>query len=170
MKNTDRRRQAKVVEAEVSYRKAIWSAVAIVALTSFGVLYIGWGSGTRLISVRGKVTIDGQPLKKGLVIFYPNEKKGNLGKEEPRGKIGGGGYELFSRGGPGAAAGWYRVCVVAVEHRDAQSGVHGQPLPVIEAKYFDPKISPLEVEVRSDAPEGAYDLAVKSIPKRGRKA
>lgn len=159
-----------MVEAEGSYRKVIWSGVAFVVLIGLGVLYMGQGSGASLIPVRGKVTVDGQPLTKGLVIFYPNEKKGNLVTEEPRGKIDGdGNYELFSRAGSGAPAGWYQACVVAVEHRNSRHGVHGRPLPIIEAKYFDQKKSPLAVEVKHNASEGAYDLMVKGGSKKGKK-
>src|SRR5688500_9579370 len=39
------------------------------------------------VHVEGVVTVDGQPLKRGYVIFFPNEEKGNVSQEEPRAEI-----------------------------------------------------------------------------------
>jgi hypothetical protein len=81
-----------------------------------------------LVPVRGKLTVKGQPLFAGTVVFYPDRENGNLTAGEPRGFIEQGIYELYSDDAEGAPPGRYKVAMFAVKGawptapRDRRSG------------------------------------------------
>src|SRR4051812_9573839 len=68
--------------------------------------------------VRGKVTLDGQPLvsKTAVVLFKPDAAKGNTTPFEPAASVdSAGGYTLHTKKQRGAPPGWYKVIVTATE-------------------------------------------------------
>jgi len=121
-----------------------------------------------LLPVAGQVTLDGQPLTTGFVVFHPLDGEAIPARQLPRGEIDREGkYHLTSGVKPGAPPGRYRVVVVAQDRErrapNPRSAVHPEPLPLVDRKYFDAGRTPLEAEVRADAPVDAYYLTVSAF-------
>jgi hypothetical protein len=132
-------------------------ALMAVALAGLG----GCGSGSEtFLPVEGEVTFGGKPLAKGGVILYPDAKKGNTTKHEPRGEIEGGRYKITTHPNVGAPPGWYKVGVVATEPTDPKD-FYSPRRSVIPEKFGKPDESQLTLEVRSNPPAGAYNLDLK---------
>ncbi len=111
-----------------------------------------------LYPVAGTITVKGQPLTAGTVVFHPDRDKGNKEKREPRATISSdapGRYQLSTDNQEGAPAGWYKVTVYA--HKPG-SGSTSPPEWLVAPKYGDEKTSGLSVEVTKEARSGAYDL------------
>jgi len=141
-------------EAGFSARSA---AIAAALLT----VIIGCGeSGPELISVTGKVTLDGKPATEGGVML--------IDADNPMSKLVGsiqsdGTYSVITQRKPGAPAGEYRVTVLVTEtKKDADGNYTGLPRTLSNMQFSNPNTTPLKVEVREGAPAGAYDLAVTS--------
>lgn len=127
-------------------------------------MMVGCGdSGSNLVPVVGKVTVDGQPLTTGTgnVSFRPD--KGNPNRQEPYGSIDPEGtYRLVTAGKEGAPPGRYRVLVTDMEPIDPKN-----PFPYpkrkthVNLKYNDPKTTDLVIEVVPSPAPGAYDLRLK---------
>lgn len=128
-----------------------WSFAVLWCLVMSGAL-AGCGSGIKdvkkdLVSVSGKVTIDGKPLPRGEISF--------LSTDDPGKAYGGtidasGNYSLaYSASSKGAAPGNYSVRVAALEGQ-ATMGTGGevaQPKSLIPEKYNAPGTSGLTAKV-----------------------
>jgi len=129
-------------------------------LMSVSVAVIGCGRGNPPgTPVKGKITIDGDPLPAGTVIFEPDAQKGNISKREFRAQIdptNPGAYELKSDG-DGVSLGWYRVAVFAIESANRMT----QPVWLADRKYSDVKTSGLSVQIVVSPSDGAYDFDLK---------
>jgi hypothetical protein len=122
-----------------------WSAAVLFALVS------GCELGSqRLALVRGKVSFKGSPLNRGTIVFTPDAERGTSGSIA-RSDIGpDGSYTLHTKGLPGAAVGWHRVTVMAMD-REATAGPDGalvMPRSLLPEKYCDPQLSGLSCQVR----------------------
>jgi hypothetical protein len=112
----------------------------------------------RTVSVKGKVTVNGQVLKRGSVAYWPEDAKatpasGEIGED--------GTYELKTKMRAGAPPGVYKVTVVSQEPIDstkASTTTAKSPIPDI---YSNKDKTPLKREVKDGAPAGAYDLDIK---------
>ncbi|HEV3004072.1 MAG TPA: hypothetical protein VGX78_06395 [Pirellulales bacterium] len=124
-------------------------------------------------AVSGKVTLDGQPLNLNttVILFEPDESKGNLGPFSPAGGVDEAGtYSLKTKGRSGAPPGWYRVIVTAhegnVPHpKQGDEGGHaGRPVArsLVPAKYGQGATTDLSIEVVAEPGAGAYDLHLTS--------
>ena len=112
----------------------------------------------RLVPVRGKVTLDGQPLTTGSLVYMPSAEKGNTSNYEPAATINADGtYQLFTAQRDGAPIGWYKVWVVAQAPADDKNP-YAPTKSLIPARYAEPGTSKLEIEVVNRPSEGAYDL------------
>jgi hypothetical protein len=106
--------------------------------------------------VRGRVTYRGAPLPTGSIVFVPDPDRGGSGPMS-RGDVGADGtYRLRvcgDGGGEGAAVGWHRVTIHAVEvARTATVGDLGPaPRSLLPDHYRDPELSGLRREVRAGA-------------------
>ncbi|HEX6961100.1 MAG TPA: hypothetical protein VF175_04485 [Lacipirellula sp.] len=122
---------------------------------------IGCGEpGPELIPVSGKVTIDGKPAAEGSVMFIStvNPMTKLIGSIESDGT-----YSVITQRKPGAPAGEYRVTVFVTETpKDSNGNYNGLPRTLSDKKFSNPNLTPLKVEVKAEAPAGAYDLAVTS--------
>jgi hypothetical protein len=124
-------------------------------------LLTGCGDGG-LVSVEGKVTVDGKAVSKGNVRFVPDKTKGNSATAEPTSDIGSdGAYQLRTQGKSGAAPGWYKVSIVSQETPDSTKP-NAPVTSYVAAKFGDPEKSGISIEVVSSAPSGAYDLKATS--------
>lgn len=112
-----------------------------------------------LLPVKGRVLLEGEPVRHGGVSFHPDE--GQTGAHLPTGVIDSAGYyELHTSIGPGAPRGRYKVLVFVQEQPAPGRPTPTKPRALINDKYFRAQTTDLVVEVRADAPPGAYDLQV----------
>jgi hypothetical protein len=133
------------------------------------------GGSAKLVPVKGKITLDGSPLKAGAVAFLPDAAKGNKSTAGGSGTIKEDGeYELFNGGKPGCPLGWYKVTVTANAPMGSPGGQVADPTkggggvaPLgggqsaqINAKFGDATTTDLSVEVVASPAPGAYDLKV----------
>ncbi len=84
--------------------------------------------------------------------------------EHPTGMIGPDGvYTVYTGGKPGAHPGMYRVVVFVTEETDSNDPAHpGMPKSIIPARYNDPELTPLRLDVMASALAGAYRLELVS--------
>jgi hypothetical protein len=119
--------------------------------------------------VRGKVTLDGQPLvaANATVLFMPDASRGNTSPFEPAGNVDDdGNYTLLTKGKSGAPPGWYKVIVTALNEapQHPKGSVRKRPVAhsLLSAKYGQAKTTDLSVEVVPNPAGDAYDLKLTS--------
>lgn len=118
-----------------------------------------------LLPVSGRVFVNGRPLDRGLVTYFPDSSKGNTFDIAPRGEVqNDGSYSLKTRGEPGAPAGWYRVSVFATRTPPPENPGGWVPDWIVDEKYVRPASTDLLVEVREPLASGRYDLRVTFHP------
>jgi hypothetical protein len=116
--------------------------------------------GERLVAVAGRVTLNGQPLGQGAVIFHPDAAKGNRSQHIPLGSLDAQGtFKLESGKKAGAPLGWYKVAVSSQEPPDPKNP-YAPPKHLINPKFADPQTSGLSVEVVEKPAPNAYDFQV----------
>jgi hypothetical protein len=136
-----------------------WSSRALCCLLS-GALAAGC-SGTTLLPVKGQVKVGNTTLKTGSVTLVPDKDKGNNATVQPRANITEEGtFEITTDGKPGAPAGWYKVLVTADGDPIDPKDPYSLRKPLVHIKYRDIATTDKAFEVKADAPEGAYDLAL----------
>jgi hypothetical protein len=119
------------------------------------------GCGPKRVPVAGTVTLDGEPLNVGQLVFTPDNAKGNTSRIVCTSPIRDGRYNLETSGvtrsesGSGVPPGWYKV-----SYRNLFEGTKKRPVaPVnVNAKFQDPEKTPLSVEVKDKPEPGAYDF------------
>jgi hypothetical protein len=126
-------------------------------------LFAGCGGGG-LEPVSGKVSNGTNPLANGTVTFHPDSTKGNESTKHPEGLIEADGtYTLYTDQAEGAPAGWYKVTVFAETPAAADTegaAAYATPDLLVGSEYTIEAQTPLSIEVKSDAAEGAYDLTL----------
>ncbi len=114
----------------------------------------------RTVPAKGKVTLNGKPLRTGSVAFWPDAENGNAAQFEAGAQIDKeGGFELITHGKRGALPGAYLVTVTAQAPIDQKNPYARAELLVPEA-YTKKDSTPLRVTI-VDNPPGPYELAVK---------
>jgi hypothetical protein len=116
----------------------------------------------QLAPVRGQISFDGTPLDHGSLTLRPDGPDKSW--EHPTGMIGPDGvYTVYTGGKLGAPPGMYRVVVFVTEETDPGDPAHpGMPKSIIPARYNDPELTPLRLDVMTSAPAGAYSLELVS--------
>ncbi len=106
--------------------------------------------------VTGKITVSGQPVTKGFVIFMPDEAKGTSGKAAV-GDIGPDGtYALRTfKANDGAIVGHHRVVISGQAIEDDEAISPDQQIP---PRYGNPQQSGLTAEVTPAAEPINFDL------------
>jgi hypothetical protein len=136
-----------------------WLSLAILgalALTSV----VGCG-GVRKIPVSGTVTLDGQPINVGHLVFTPDPVKGNNHRISCTSRIKEGHYDLETNGitpsdsGDGVPLGWYKVTFRLLEQSTKK---HPFVPPNVNDKFMSVDKTPLEVEVKDNPAPGSYDF------------
>jgi len=138
----------------------MWFTIRFLPLMALAglILSSGCSSSATLAPVSGKVTVDGNPLTKGTVIYRPDKTKGNNTGDEPIGEINAEGvYTLQTRGKPGAPLGWYKVTVSVTDAPPDNTKAEITP-PLINSTYTFADITPLQAEVVAPPKTGSYDL------------
>jgi hypothetical protein len=102
------------------------------------------------------VTLDGKPLQDGLLVFHPDESKGNTAHVACTGRVKDGRYTLNTSAvmkgdtGSGAPVGWFKVTLT--------NDLPGMPYIPVHKKYLQPETTPVSVEIKDDPAPGAYDI------------
>jgi len=122
-----------------------------------GLLVVGCGkSSIKVEPVRGKVTVDGQPVTSGQVSLLPTTQDKDTGNLSAGTIDTSGEYKIFTAGKEGAPAGKYKVTVTP--SMVPMTGATTAPTTPFNAKYRDAKTTPLEINVVANPAAGAYDL------------
>ena len=114
--------------------------------------------GSGLVTVKGKVTLDGKALTSGTVTFHPSgtgaTSYGTLQSD--------GTFRVQSGTEQGLAPGKYRVTVMAMaaSPTPGPGNVEVVPKSLVPAKYTSPGTSGLEYTVPAGG--GQFDIALKS--------
>jgi hypothetical protein len=108
------------------------------------------GEAVPLAPVSGRVLYQNQPLPRGTIVFVPDADRGNNGPLAQGTIQAGGIYTVETEGKPGAAPGWYRVTVIAVEAPAGYSPSRSSaPRSLVPERYRDPQLSDLTCEVKA---------------------
>jgi hypothetical protein len=119
------------------------------------------GCGVKRLPVSGTVTVDGEPLNGGTLVFTPDTAKGNTSHVSCTGPVREGHFELRTNGitrddsGSGVPPGWYKVTLRIV---DLSTKKNPQALVNVHDKYKSVEKTPLSVEVKDNPDPGAYDF------------
>jgi hypothetical protein len=105
----------------------------------------------KLFEVMGKVTVKGQPLAKGSVLFIPDKEHGNSATTQPSGLVKDGVFELLTADRPGAPLGAYKVAIIANEPGSSVAPVRW----LANARYASDR-SGLHADVVENPSEKAY--------------
>jgi hypothetical protein len=101
-----------------------------------------------LAPVAGRVNYRGRPLASGTIVFIPDAVRGASGDLACAAIQPDGTYRIKTGNNPGAAPGWHRVTVVAVQNTPVAPGQRPiLPFSLLPAKYQDPELSGLRCEV-----------------------
>jgi len=110
-----------------------------------------------LAVVTGRVTLDGKPLPKGVVVFHPDRFKGTTGPTGAGEIDQNGRYLIRTAGRNGALVGWHVITVEAFDNT-----IEGNP-SIVSRKYRRPDMSILKSEVKAGI-ENVIDLPLVSNP------
>lgn len=127
-------------------------------------LLLGCRGEEKLYPVKGRITINGQPLKGavGAIAFVADEEKGNQTKHEPRGEINADGeFELKTIGKAGAPAGWYKVLVMAQTEQVKVGNPYAVPKWAVPVEYTKAETTTVRVEVIAEPGADHYHFDVK---------
>jgi hypothetical protein len=125
-------------------------------LAFLGLIWVGVACGCEsgmeaLAPVRGKVTYQGRALSTGVIVFTPDPERGSSGPVARAEIQPDGSYALSTRDLPGAASGWHRVTLVALElpSGEVPRGPFTMPRSLLPERYRDPQLSGLVRKVKA---------------------
>lgn len=122
----------------------------------------GGEEGPDIATVKGTVTLDGEPLDRGFVYFFPDTSKGSsgptaMGEIRPDGS-----YEIQSSAGrEGAVVGWHKIRVEC--RAQPKDYTETEPPSLIPERYDNPDKSGLTAEVKGGE-ENIIPLKLTSKP------
>jgi len=113
------------------------------------------GCGSGLVDVEGRVTLDGEALESGTVVFTAEDKPMAVGELGDDGR-----YRLRTGEDPGVLPGDYQVSISAYRTRASVDG-SGEPIPELltPAKYNNAATSGLTAAVGGGDDEINFDLS-----------
>ena len=129
------------------------------------VIAVGCDSGIKRVPAAGTVTLDGQPLKEGVLLFSPDPSKGNNARVGCSGPISNGKFNLTTAGmsradnGPGAPVGWFKV---TYSHPNEGSLKDGAAVPKVAPRYAREETTPLLIELTDPPPAEGYKIELQS--------
>lgn len=107
-------------------------------------------------SVKGQVWYRGGPLPGGMIVFVPDEERGNSGpliKAEVQAD------GSFSLGGS-VPPGWYRMAIAPPPSSGSTLPTVASPYPTVPSRYRNPQLSGLQGEIKPNA-ENVLDLQLE---------
>lgn len=108
-------------------------------------LLVGCTGEVKLVPVEGTVTLAGQPVPAGVIVFCPDAERGNDGPLSQSVIGPDGHFVLMTEGKAGAIPGWHRVTLSSPPL--TQNG--NRPLA---ARYAHPDLSGQTIEIKMDQP------------------
>lgn len=142
-------------------------ARSILVLVAIGVAGCG-NSGPSFYPVKGKVTLNGEPLKSANVMFQPDNGPPATGTTNDSGE-----YTLTTGGKPGAIAGNHKVSISAAESSGGDANMtpddyaKAGAMPTVEVKSLIPEKygnvaqSGLTASVTNAADKNTFDFDLK---------
>lgn len=122
------------------------------------VMFVGLVTGcadNKGLTVTGKVTVDGAPLSQGEVSYHSGTGAGGNAVVLTASVDAQGDYTMV------APPGTYKVTVFAEEPRSSEGAdAYAMPKYLVAAPFRNPDTTPLTVDVKTGAAEGAYDFDV----------
>ena len=112
-------------------------------------LSVGCGGDSNIGQVEGVISLDGEPLKRALVCFYPTDGRASAGQTDEEGH-----YELqYIRNVKGAVVGSHKVTISTYIDRDddpstSEFGGKGRE-ETMPPKYLDRKKTELSATIKS---------------------
>jgi hypothetical protein len=103
-----------------------------------------------LSAVHGQVSYNGILLHTGIVVFTPDPLRGTVGPSAHGEIQTDGSYILYTGDQCGAAEGWHRVTIIALESSPYinQGGQRPVPRSLLPDKYRDPELSGVVCEIK----------------------
>jgi hypothetical protein len=121
------------------------------------------GSREDLVTVTGKITIEGRPLREGAISFHPNDKSGRIFY----GIIESGTYTMYHQRRNEIPVGRYKVVVASFiapgdpPEKPAAKGTNSR----IDLRYNALPTTPIIIEAKKEPSPGAYDISLfRKIP------
>jgi len=131
--------------------------IALLATATLGSAGCG-GRGAPSSDVKGRVGYRGGPLAGGLIVFVPDEERGNSGPLVKGTIRADGSFSL----GSSLPAGWYKVAVAPPPGPGRTTPTAADPYPAPPLRYRNPQLSGLEGEVKAGA-ENVFDFQLTDI-------
>ena len=139
------------------------------ALLAAWVGVVGCG-GVKRVPAAGTVTLDGQPLKEGILEFVPDPSKGNSLRVACTGPISNGRFNLLTAGmnradnGTGAPVGWFKVRYMNPNERghDPNNPKAKDDSPRVADKYRSEETTPISIELTDPPPAEGYKIELTS--------
>jgi hypothetical protein len=123
-----------------SRQRAVVAAIASLSLT----LGCG-GASSNMAPVKGKITLDGAPLKTGVVSTIPTAGRGAKGGINADGT-----FELGTNSeNDGASVGLHKVAVLAFDKSAGQGAEAERGKPLVPDRYLSPESSGLTIDVKA---------------------
>jgi hypothetical protein len=139
-------------------RSRIIHACALIFFLVLGGVFGAGCGGPTLYRVEGDADVEGKPLAKGTVAYWPDAEKGNTFTGHATGAVENGKYKLNTVGSNGVPAGWYKVTVNSSEAVDsAKPEAIKNPVP---PHFRAADTTPLRIEVVAHPKPGDYNLKV----------
>ncbi len=135
--------------------------LSLAGLGALALTTVAGCGGVKRVPVSGTVTLDGQPLNGGWLVFTPDTAKGNTHRISCTSRIKDGRYDLETNGvtraesGSGVPLGWYKVTFRVLEISTKKHPI--TPINVND-KFTSVEKTPLSVEVKDKPDPGAYDF------------
>jgi hypothetical protein len=125
--------------------------------------------GVKRVPAGGTVTLDGEPLKEGVLEFVPDVSKGNNLRVSCMGPISNGRFNLTTAGmdradnGAGAPVGWFKVRYFNPNERgyDPNSKVKDDS-PRVANIYLSEETTPISIELTDPPPPEGYKIELTS--------
>jgi hypothetical protein len=112
-----------------------------------------------LFPVEGRVTVEGNPLRKGEILFLPDRSRGTEHMNHPQAVVRPDGtFRMATWGKPGAPLGTYKVVVVATENPVPENPTGWIPEWLHDVRYTRADTTDLSLEVVENPEAGRYDL------------
>jgi hypothetical protein len=124
------------------------------------------GCGIKRIPTSGTVTLDGEPMTRGVLQFIPDVSKGNKLRLACSGAISNGRWNLATSAmerrdtGTGAPVGWFKVTYTDPHEGSRAPGMTAGPK--VAAKYQQEDTTPLSIELTDPPPAEGYKIELTS--------
>jgi hypothetical protein len=150
------------------YRQFASARVGIGCALLAALIGVAGCGGIKRIPTSGTVTLDGQPLKEGVLQFIPDASKGTTYRVSCSGPISNGRWNLVTSGmerkdtGSGAPVGWFKVVYTLPNEGSKAPGATGTVAPKVADKYRSEDTTPISIELTDPPPAEGYKIELTS--------